>query len=675
VIASTLARTLAAAMRRAPRRPRLSPRRPELETLEARNLLSGWTSFTAPEPIGTMLLLSDGTVMAQGGLGTNNDGVSKVWYKLTPDSTGSYVNGTWTTLASMSTERLYFASNVLTDGRVWVEGGEYSGSSGSANWTNTGEIYDPAANTWTAVSTFPNSSFGDDPSEVLDNGQVLTGYISGPQTYLYDPTTDTWTPTGTKMRNDASDEESWVKIPGGDILSYDVFSSSATAVHAQKYDPTKGTWVDAGTPTNLLSSSSYGSELGPAILLPGGRVFQVGANTSTDLYTPSTGKWAAGPSLPTNMGADDAPGAVLPDGEVIFAADTSVPDFTAPTRLFKFDRTKNTVTNITSTLPSALQTTLSGVAAFQGDMLILPTGQLLYSPDRFNSSTLWVYTPSAAASTSWQPTVSSVKDDGGGKFTLTGTQITGMSEGAYYGDDNEMSSNYPIIQLKDSTGGIHYARSSNWSTTEVQTGKTSETTDFQLPSGLSAGTYTLKVIANGIASAGFSITFTSADVGGARPLTALTRAPAVRGSAKPLHPADPPSEDSNDTAGAPPGFAWGTAGTRKAGFSGESHDGALAGSPAAPSGAAGPSGRSSLSGTTSDAALFGAVSGAPAASFGQAPAHAGGGAAPGGALLPPADLVGAESLTGLPARDVGLAPSDTAALDALFATDPFDRAG
>src|ERR1041385_5512943 len=81
-----------------------------LEALEHRSLLSvsplpqpgSWTPVTNLVPdhnsAGTMMLLSDGTVMVQGG-------ASASWYQLTPDSTGSYVNGTWSSLASMSTQR------------------------------------------------------------------------------------------------------------------------------------------------------------------------------------------------------------------------------------------------------------------------------------------------------------------------------------------------------------------------------------------------------------------------------------------------------------------------------------------------------------------------------------------------------------------------------------------
>ncbi len=160
-----------------------------LEPLEARDLLTGtWTPLVnlAPSTTGTMLLLSDGTVMVQG------DGVSNAWYRLTPDAAGSYSDGTWSQRASMSLQRQYFASNVLPDGRVLVLGGEYSGSQGQATWTHTAEMYDPATDSWGGAASFPQSRFGDDPSELLPDGRVLAGYLSGPQTYIYDPGSNTW---------------------------------------------------------------------------------------------------------------------------------------------------------------------------------------------------------------------------------------------------------------------------------------------------------------------------------------------------------------------------------------------------------------------------------------------------------------------------------------------------
>jgi hypothetical protein len=74
-----------------------------------------------------------------------------------------------------STSRSNFASQVLQDGRVWVLGGECSGPSMAANWTNTSEIYDPVANTWTPIAHHPESQHGDVPTMLLSGGKLLAG--------------------------------------------------------------------------------------------------------------------------------------------------------------------------------------------------------------------------------------------------------------------------------------------------------------------------------------------------------------------------------------------------------------------------------------------------------------------------------------------------------------------
>ena len=95
-----------------------------------------------------MLLLPDGTVMAA------NSSTSASWYKLKPDIHGSYANGTWTTLTSMHDTRLYYSSDVLTNGRVFVAGGEYG------TGKSTAEVYDPLTDTWTQAPA-SGQSFSD----------------------------------------------------------------------------------------------------------------------------------------------------------------------------------------------------------------------------------------------------------------------------------------------------------------------------------------------------------------------------------------------------------------------------------------------------------------------------------------------------------------------------------
>jgi hypothetical protein len=68
-----------------------------------------WVPITrpAPGPVCLMLLLPDGTVMAAN---QPFSAIGRAWYRLTPDSHGSYVNGTWSTLSSMHDSRLWYSS-------------------------------------------------------------------------------------------------------------------------------------------------------------------------------------------------------------------------------------------------------------------------------------------------------------------------------------------------------------------------------------------------------------------------------------------------------------------------------------------------------------------------------------------------------------------------------------
>src|SRR5262245_38455640 len=69
-----------------------------------------WTKVTTQSPhhnFGGLLLLSDGTALCksyEGGC------YGSVYDRLTPDSTGSYVNGTWSSIAAMHKSRLYYSS-------------------------------------------------------------------------------------------------------------------------------------------------------------------------------------------------------------------------------------------------------------------------------------------------------------------------------------------------------------------------------------------------------------------------------------------------------------------------------------------------------------------------------------------------------------------------------------
>jgi hypothetical protein len=470
-------------------------------------------------PTGTqdVVLLSDGTVMVQGG----QNAATTSWYRLSPDPTGNYQVGSWSSLPSMKTGRLFFPSALLPDGRFFVVGGEYSTP---YDFTNTAEIFNPAINAWANAASVPTpatdvgnnappqpqSQFGDDPIEVLSDGRVLAGYYNSATTYLYSPTTNSWTTTSSgKLHNDKSDEETWVKLPDNSILSYDIFGSASDGkFEGQRYIPSQDKWVDASTlsaahPPSLLSGSNQGYELGPGLLLPDGRVIIFGANGNTAYYTPATNTWSAGPKEPTigngatQLVAADAPGAMLPNGNVLVAFSplgtlNAKGNYTFPnnTYIYEFNPTTGQYTDVTPA---------GGISqpSYQLKTLVLPTGQVMLLNE---FGPVQVYTPSGTPQDAWRPAITGVANNGPKSYTITGTQLNGISEGASYGDDAEMASNYPIVRLVDPLGKVFYVWTSNWSSTGVATGSTPETVNFTLPASVGPGAYQLSVIANGIAS-------------------------------------------------------------------------------------------------------------------------------------------------------------------------------
>ncbi len=476
------------------------------------NVSTGW---------GQPMLLSNGDVMIQV---SPNGAQSNVWYTLAPGPDGSYLDGTLTKIAPMGLARLAYGSAVLTNGDVMVYGGEYSGAGSSPTFVNSGQIYNPSTNTWKTIASIPTSLdpqnlFGDDPLELLPNGNVLAGSLTGPATYIYNPTTNTWSAGPTKIdpnapgqpQPESTDEESWVKLPGtgGNILDYELWASLGTTPGYGEYlDTSKMQWVATGpVPVPLSNTNEF--ELGPAALMPTGQVLQLGANgkggspSNTAIYDPGSNTWSAGPQIPGGMEPDDAPAAVLPDGNVMFAADAGPtsgasfsnggPLFQPPTNLYEF----NGISMGQMTVPAALASQLATQPAFDDQMLVLPTGQVLFDND---TSDLWLYSENGSPDPSWAPTITGVTSSGSNTFTLTGTQLNGMDEGAEYGDDAQMASNYPIVQLSDSKGDVFNATSFNWSSTGVATGSEQVSTEFSLPKNLPIGTYSLSVNAVGISS-------------------------------------------------------------------------------------------------------------------------------------------------------------------------------
>jgi hypothetical protein len=445
---------------------------------------------------GAMLLLTNGTVLVQN-QGPMNNGSNK-WWVLTPSSSGSYVDGRWSKVASLpaSYAPLYFASAILPDGRVIIMGGEYN--LGEIVWTNKGAIFDPVADTWTSVSPPSGSEWtriGDAPSTVLANGTFMlgaSGFSGTTAQALLNESKLTWRATGTG-KADGNGEEGWSLLPDGKVLTVDTTMPRNTEI----YTPSTGSWTSAGqTPVPLTDSDG---EVGPQILRPDGTVFAVGAAGPNAIYNTGTGKWSAGPEFPKvggkRLDAADGPAAVLPDGDVLVAA--SPGEYTPPTKIFDFNGSKLTA------VPDPLEA--AHFASNDAFMMVLPTGQVLFN-DRIGD--LEVYTPTGKPKAAWLPSITSVPTalSAGGTYKLKGKQLNGLTQAAAYGDDYQDATNYPLVRLTNKkTGFVVYARTFGMTSMTVAPAASSSV-KFALPAGLKAATYSLVVVANGLASAPVTVT-------------------------------------------------------------------------------------------------------------------------------------------------------------------------
>jgi len=491
--------------------------------------------------VGAMLLLTDGRVLVHSEPNCSGcTGNYSNWYTLTPDNTGSYVNGTWKQVASLPSgyAPLFFGSAVLKDGKVVVQGGEYNCTSGCAGvWQSLGALYDPAANTWTSTTPPTKSNIGDAESVVLSDGTwmlaqccaIAFGNSTFPVYYSFNESTLKFTTLSSASdgKNDDFDEEGWTLLPGGNFLTVDAYTSNTvlTGTNSEIYNVSANTWSTAGSTINQLWDSNCkaggGSfEVGPAVLRPDGTVFATGASDCsaghTAVYNSTTGTWTAGPDFVSSQAANDAPAALEINGNVIVEVSPSAGTFSPPSKFYEWNGSTLTAIN---NPPNAVNT-----PSFDGHLLVLPNGQIMYTDYTTDVEFL---TSTGTFNSSWQPTITSVPSTvtTGATFTVSGTQFNGLSQANAYGDDFQDATNYPLVKLvNNSSGHVFYAKTHDHSTMAIATGSTIVSTNFDVPSGMELGAATLTVIANGIPSAGVVVTVDQGS-GQTQTTTTLTSSP------------------------------------------------------------------------------------------------------------------------------------------------------
>jgi hypothetical protein len=523
------------------------------------------TNASPPDGVVYGFLLTDGTILFQGGLLID-------FYRFKPDNTGSYVNGTLYPAAALPPNYIPDATSggVLPDGRVLLIGGEYtllSNNSVTFSLTNKMAVYDPKADTWTMVAPPHGWDFiGDSPWTTLANGHFMLGNKLTKQVAELDPKTLTWTEVSSFAKEDVFAEEGLTLLPDGSVLTVNLTDRGKAQRFIPNPDPSKSRWDDTPPPPVMLPATDINAvknipfdngmkvyhppgEIGPAILMPDGKVFNTGANCNvpgpktdpnacviyqpiahTATYDTKTNTWAAGPDLPHPTGAEEGGGDtfanLLPSGNVLFQTNSS-PGLHDPLARAnaRYTAIRNGTMHLISAEAQAPQQSCPPFAQYkfyefdgaklipepaatscgQPGTLLLPTGQVM-----LGTSPLAVYNPSGTFQNAWRPVITKFifsRIDAGGNYEIFGTQFNGLGQPNAFGDEFQVDGNFPMVRITNTaTGHVRYAHTYNFSTMAVATGSATVSTWFQVPTNAEAGASTLEVVANGIPSLPMGVT-------------------------------------------------------------------------------------------------------------------------------------------------------------------------
>jgi len=257
---------------------------------------------------GGTTFLSDGRLLIAGGTRVVKDAATGKLQMAVGGNYGTAFNGTqWTRLAGtmtgvgqVRTGRWYPTMTRLANGKILVTGGYDNVGPVYFTANLSEEVYDPAASTWTTISSqtqTPTATHDADytavfqlPTAVQGNDVLMIGE-DGLPTYMTSSTTPaTWrssfqprpgsTPGG-KLSNGAGTAMLPIRLTdgqwgyhNGSVLTMSGLLGSAAVARADVFDPVANAWtrsIDTGTPRHYPAP----------VLLPDGRVLLINGHNST----------------------------------------------------------------------------------------------------------------------------------------------------------------------------------------------------------------------------------------------------------------------------------------------------------------------------------------------------------------------------------------------------------
>ena len=449
-----------------------------------------------------MIQLRDGRILVHEPSSTN-------WLILTPDISGSYINGTWSSGGTLpsSYAPLYFSSQVLfgSGKNVLIEGGEYN--FGTADWTTLGALgtCTPFGSCTWASNAPPTGwgKIGDAESVILANGKYLQADCCSNQTAEF-TSPNTWVASSNTTYY--NDEQGFTLLPSGELLMVDAWqnpicgnSTMSTELRSADTGSTMGTW-SCGPNTTAQLWDSTGHELGPVVLTYNStnNAIAFGATNSTSVYHISSNSFTAGPTPPGGLTAYDAPASLEPNGKVLAMLGPAA--YNSGCQFVEYNPATNTIANTTN------PTDCPGDASYYGHLMILPTGQIMFTDF---SGLVEIYTPKAGNVAGTAPVITSAPASvthGVKNYLLSGKQLNGLTQNNAYGDDYQGDTDYPLIYITNGNA-VYWLFTHNDSTHSIRRGVVMST-HFDVPSTVPPGSYTLFVVANGVKSVGVVITVT-----------------------------------------------------------------------------------------------------------------------------------------------------------------------
>jgi hypothetical protein len=219
---------------------------------------------------------------------------------------------------------------------------------------------------------------------------------------------------------------------------------------------------------------------------------------ATAIYDVASNTWINGPTPPNGLDQADGPSALLPNGKVLNMYSPGL--FNTGCAFMEYDPSANSL----SFAPNG--SACPGDSSFYGHLMILPTGQVMFTD--FGFSPVAVYNPAPGVVASAIPTILAASTNlkiGSTNNILYGRQLNGLTQNNGYGDDYQGDTDYPLVRLTCKGGGnctvghVYYAFTHDDSTHSIAPG-TIMYTMFDLPTTIPAGTYSLQSVANGIGS-------------------------------------------------------------------------------------------------------------------------------------------------------------------------------